>query len=81
MDASAEDSQARGLREPSAEAIPAHLIGALEAEVTEQGEWSARLEARLEEVERRLSDPGAAGPDSGATAEIVPPAHGGPRIG
>ena len=78
MDASAEDREARGLSEPLADAIPAHLIGALEAEVTEQGEWLARLEARLDEVERRLPEPSAAAPDSGAAAPEMPPAHGAP---
>jgi hypothetical protein len=72
MDVSAEDSEARGVREALADAIPAHLIGALEAELTEHGEWLARLEARLAEVERRLPESGA---DLGAAAPEVPAEH------
>jgi len=61
----------RGSPDLSADAIPAQLIGALEAELAEQGEWLARLQARLDEVERRLAERGAAVPESGATTGEV----------
>jgi hypothetical protein len=54
-------------------------MGALEAELTEQGERLARLEARLDEIERRFPKPGAAAPDPGAAVpQVEPIAHGDP---
>jgi hypothetical protein len=81
VDTGGKGKAARALREPSVDEAAIELMVALEAELTEQSERLARLEARLDEVERRLSGSATAAPEILPAAQGSSSKHAIPQIG